>query len=138
MRVGAYLVVPYPPSVLVFASARTRLFSDPCYTDNNAHLTRSPTFTNPATSLLHTPLLPLQTHPPTQAFMKLSLIREKFEDLVRVVEETGRLENDGRDLENRSEQLRARNTALNTERVVKDLRQVKEENAGLKARLKAL
>lgn len=119
LRVGAYLVVLY-------------------YTDNNAHLTRSPTFTNPATSLLHTPLLPFQTHLPTQAFMKLSLIREKFEDLVRVVEETGRLENDGRDLENRSEQLRARNTALNTERVVKDLRQVKEENAGLKARLKAL
>ena len=81
---------------------------------------------------------PYDPHPPTQAFMKLSLIREKFEDLVRVVEETGRLENDGRDLENRSEQLRARNTALNTERVVKDLRQVKEENAGLKARLKAL
>ena len=70
--------------------------------------------------------------------MKLSSIREKFEELVRVVEETGRLDNDARLLEYRSEQLRARNTALNTERVVKDLRQVKEENAGIKAKLKAL
>ena len=48
----------------------------------------------------------------------------------------GRAENDIRDMESRSETLRARNTALNFERIRGDLEQVRQENAALQARLK--
>jgi chromosome segregation ATPase len=65
-------------------------------------------------------------------------LRARFDDLVGVIEAVGKREADSRDLSRKTEQLAERVSKNNTARIVEDLRQVQQENAGLVQQLRAL
>ena len=56
---------------------------------------------------------------------------QSFQNLIKTVEETGQTITATRDLERKTEQLEAHSGALNMERVVSDLQQIRAENAAL-------
>lgn len=70
-----------------------------------------------------------------QAYRLLSLLRQHFESLINVVQDSGRVDNEIRDLTQRCEQIATRNTALNMERVQSDLQEVRAENERMSSAL---
>lgn len=71
-----------------------------------------------------------------QAYKHLTELRQHFEDLLTTVSNNGKMENDVRDTELRNEHMASRSTNQNMERILSDIRKVKEENAELSAQLK--
>lgn len=72
----------------------------------------------------------------TKAYKYVVTLREGFVDLVKSVEDTGKTQNDIRDITSQIDDIESRNTNLNMERVLNDLAQVKKENKALTAQLK--
>eukprot|EP00753_Platysulcus_tardus_P008334 PLAT1590.2.p2 GENE.PLAT1590.2~~PLAT1590.2.p2 ORF type:complete len:249 (-),score=149.05 PLAT1590.2:136-882(-) len=70
------------------------------------------------------------------AYRNLSELRSRFEQLVKTVEDSGRADSAIRDLEARVEALNSRNTSHNTERILRDLAQVRRENKEIVAKIK--
>ena len=81
-----------------------------------------------------------QRHPKNatyvQSYQNLTDLRENFEELIKVTESMGRLDNEKRDFDNQIEKLSSRNTDHNMERIVRDLNEVKKENKKLRKALK--
>jgi len=73
-----------------------------------------------------------------KSYKNLIQLREAFVALVKCVEDTGRAQNEARDLSAKIAQLESRNTHLNMEKVESDLLQVKQENKALMTKIKAL
>ncbi len=73
-----------------------------------------------------------------KAYESLSKLRDGFDRLVLVVEDTGRARGEIRALETQIESLESQNTALNMKRVAEDLKQIKEENKGLSKKLRKI
>ncbi|KAH8070895.1 hypothetical protein JL721_4812 [Aureococcus anophagefferens] len=71
------------------------------------------------------------------AYRSLSDLRKLFEKTVTVISETGAKEREARDLDSKKKQLKARVSTANLDKILADLGQVKQENAGLVARLRA-
>ena len=71
-----------------------------------------------------------------QSYKLLTRIRERFDDMVSITEEVGKLEGNTRDTDSRAKALAARNTALNFDRIKSDLNQVRKENKDLSKQLK--
>lgn len=71
-----------------------------------------------------------------KSYKLLTGIRERFDDMVSITEEVGKLEGNTRDTDSRAKQLAARNTALNFDRIKSDLNQVRKENKDLQKKLK--
>ncbi|KAH8063234.1 hypothetical protein JL722_2397 [Aureococcus anophagefferens] len=71
------------------------------------------------------------------AYRSLSDLRKLFEETVTVISETGAKEREARDLDSKKKQLKARVSTANLDKILADLGQVKQENAGLVARLRA-
>eukprot|EP00002_Diphylleia_rotans_P016504 TRINITY_DN3211_c0_g1_i1.p1 TRINITY_DN3211_c0_g1~~TRINITY_DN3211_c0_g1_i1.p1 ORF type:complete len:646 (-),score=173.01 TRINITY_DN3211_c0_g1_i1:274-2211(-) len=59
-------------------------------------------------------------------------LHEEFDQVINTIREIGSISNQSRDLESQIEQLTSRNTALNMERIMEDLKAVREENEQLK------
>lgn len=74
----------------------------------------------------------------TQTYKNVVQLRDGFVELVKTVEDTGRIKNEIRDTTSKITALEARNTALNMKRVADDLAQVREENKKLAAQVKKL
>lgn len=72
------------------------------------------------------------------SYRLFSDIRARFDALVTAIEATGKRETETRDLEAKAEQLAERVSKNNTERILADLRQVQEENAGIVKELRAI
>ncbi|EGB10092.1 hypothetical protein AURANDRAFT_10442, partial [Aureococcus anophagefferens] len=70
------------------------------------------------------------------AYRSLSDLRKLFEKTVTVISETGAKEREARDLDSKKKQLKARVSTANLDKILADLGQVKQENAGLVARLR--
>lgn len=73
-----------------------------------------------------------------EAYRHFSDIRAKFDELVTCISDIGKREHDARTLETKTEQLAERVSKNNTERILTDLAQVQEENAGLVSQIRAL
>lgn len=71
----------------------------------------------------------------TQGYKNLVQLRDKFDQLITVVETTGSTRNEIRDHESKIETLQERNTNLNMERVQSDLDSVRAENQALAKKL---
>ena len=69
-------------------------------------------------------------------FLNTYLIIQSFKKLVSMIEETGQTRNNVLNLDAKIEQIQLRTNSLNTERVEKDLAEVREENQTLQAKLK--
>ena len=65
-------------------------------------------------------------------------LRARFDDLVGVIEAVGKREAESSDLSRKTEQLQERVSKNNMARIVADLKQVQEENAGLVQQLRAM
>ena len=61
-----------------------------------------------------------------------------FERTVTLISETGAKEREARDLDSKKKQLKARVSTANLDKILADLDQVKQENAGLLAQLRGL
>jgi coiled-coil domain-containing protein 22 len=72
------------------------------------------------------------------AYRHFSDIRAKFDELVTCISDIGKRETDARNLETKTEQLAERVSKNNTERILNDLKQVQEENAGLVNQIRSL
>jgi hypothetical protein len=72
------------------------------------------------------------------AYRHFSDIRSRFDELVICISDIGKRETETRGLESKTEQLAERVSKNNTERILSDLRQVQEENAGLIAQIRGL
>lgn len=72
-----------------------------------------------------------------QTYKNLVSLRNSFEKLVQAVENTGKIKNDIMDIQAKTQALEEKNKNLKTEVVLEDLAQVKNENKGLVAKLKA-
>mmetsp|Transcript_28759 Transcript_28759/g.50594 ORF Transcript_28759/g.50594 Transcript_28759/m.50594 type:complete len:297 (+) Transcript_28759:250-1140(+) len=66
-----------------------------------------------------------------KAYESLAKLREGFEHLVKIVEDTGKTRNEIRAYESQIDGLEAQNTGLNMQRVADDLKQIKVENKQL-------
>jgi len=73
-----------------------------------------------------------------QAYKHIAGIDKNFKKLVTWIEETGQTRNNVLNLEAKIDQIQLRTSSLNTERLDKDLAEVKEENAALQTKLKKL
>jgi len=73
-----------------------------------------------------------------QSYKNVVTLREGFDQLVASVEDTGKHKNETREMGARIDVIESRNTALNMERVEKDLDQVKKENKAMVGKLKQL
>lgn len=62
--------------------------------------------------------------------------KQNFKKLVSLIEETGQTRNNILNLDAKIEQIQLRTNSLNTERLEKDLTEVREENKALQAKLK--
>ena len=71
-------------------------------------------------------------------YKQLLAINEEFENLVRTIEETGQMRTDILSLESKIDHLQTRSSSFNMERVEDDLRQVREANDALVAKIKSL
>jgi hypothetical protein len=71
-----------------------------------------------------------------RAYKMLVELRDGFLELVRGVEEAGRVQNEIRELSAQIEDIETRNAAMNTEQLQTDLAQVKKENKTLQTKLK--
>jgi hypothetical protein len=80
-------------------------------------------------------------NPKDDAMMKtykyVVTLREGFVELVQGVEQKGKIESEILSLQTQMDDIEARNTNLNTERIEADLAQVKAENKQLAAQIKA-
>jgi len=74
----------------------------------------------------------------TQTYRNVVDMRDAFVDLVKGVEEVGKLKNETRDISSSIQALEARNTNQNMDQVQKDLKQVQEENKKLASQIKKL
>jgi len=72
-----------------------------------------------------------------EAYRLLISLNESFEKLVAAIEETGQTRAAILNLESKIDMVQARNTSVNMGRIVEDLRQVRDANAALQARLAA-
>ena len=72
-----------------------------------------------------------------QSYRNLSDLRKLFENTATVISETGAKEREARDLDSKKKQLKARVSTANLDKILADLGQVKQENAGLIAQLRA-
>ena len=70
------------------------------------------------------------------AYKSLVELHEMFAGLTKAVNETGTFLNNTRDMESKIDALQARNTSLNMDKIAKDLKQIKSENAALMAKIK--
>lgn len=73
-----------------------------------------------------------------QVYKNIVELRDGFVELVKFVEDTGKVKNELRDNTARIEALESRNTGLNMQSVEKDLTDVKEENKKLATKIKAI
>lgn len=73
----------------------------------------------------------------TKTYKYVVTLREGFVELVAGVEQKGKIENEIMSLQTQIDDIEARNTNLNMERIQSDLAQVKAENKQLTAQLKA-
>lgn len=74
----------------------------------------------------------------TQTYRNVVDMRDAFVDLVKGVEEVGKLKNESRDISSSIQALEARNTNQNMDQVQKDLSQVQEENKKLTSQIKKI
>lgn len=65
-------------------------------------------------------------------------MREKFDQLIELIRETGKQKKQIRDLDSQIESIESRNTTLNMAQIKEDLNSVKDENKGLIEQLKSL
>merc|ERR1719235_865691 len=65
----------------------------------------------------------------TQIYKNLVKMRENFDKLIDLNRKKGNIDNDIRDMQNRIDQLEARNETLNMARLKEDLTQLRKENA---------
>jgi len=72
-----------------------------------------------------------------QAYKHLAAMDEKFKNLCKVIEETGSTRNTVLNLEAKIEQIQLRTNSLNSERLEKDLDEIKTENQKLTAQIQA-
>lgn len=72
-----------------------------------------------------------------QAFRQLVTLQDTFSELVSVVTAAGQTDNEIRDLDNRIEQLAQRNDAANTQQLLRDIAQLKQDTAALQASAQA-
>ena len=68
-----------------------------------------------------------------EAFKQLLRLQDIFAALVASVAATGAAENEARDIDNRVEQMSARNDKAATEQLARDLAAIRAENAALEA-----
>mmetsp|Transcript_12113 Transcript_12113/g.24601 ORF Transcript_12113/g.24601 Transcript_12113/m.24601 type:complete len:265 (-) Transcript_12113:32-826(-) len=73
----------------------------------------------------------------TKSYRNLSVLRESFEKLIVAVEAAGKADNDARELEGKTETLRARVDGQSVEILKRDLDEVRKENKEMIAELKA-
>mmetsp|Transcript_23693 Transcript_23693/g.46665 ORF Transcript_23693/g.46665 Transcript_23693/m.46665 type:complete len:635 (-) Transcript_23693:401-2305(-) len=73
-----------------------------------------------------------------EVYRNIVLMRDGFVELVKNVENTGKVKNEIRDTSARIEALESRNTGLNMKSVAEDLAAVKDENKKLATKIKAL
>jgi len=73
-----------------------------------------------------------------QVYKNVVNLRSGFNHIIDTVETTGKVSNNIRELQQKIEQLEARNSSLNMDTVTSDLKQVKSDNSALKAQLKQL
>jgi chromosome segregation ATPase len=71
-----------------------------------------------------------------QAYKHIAGIDKNFKKLVSLIEDTGQARNNVLNLDAKIEQIQLRTNSLNTERLEKDLAEVKEENQALQTKLK--
>ncbi len=73
-----------------------------------------------------------------ESYRLLSNVRARFEDLIAIVNKTGAMEKQTRDLETKIDQEVSRVSSNNSERILSDLEAIKQENASLVAQIKAM
>lgn len=73
-----------------------------------------------------------------QVYRNVVNLRSGFNHIVETVENAGKVGNNIRELQQKIEQLEAKNSSLNMESVMEDLTQVKSDNAALKKQWKEL
>ena len=71
------------------------------------------------------------------AYRYLQNLRQSFDVLVSTISDIGKKETDARDLEGKAEQLAERISKNNTDQILADIQQVKQENAAVVTRLRS-
>lgn len=71
-----------------------------------------------------------------KAYKFLASLHESFDQLIKMVEETGSIMREIRDLEDQVDKELSKKTGANLEKISKDLKQMKQENQGLIAKVK--
>lgn len=72
---------------------------------------------------------------PAQVYRYLSQVRQLFDQLIRVVEDIGKVETQTRDVETKSKAMAQRFTPTTMDKVLSDMRQLQRENDMLAARV---